>query len=142
MRIFVDQTAWVQITDSSSLYHQAIQSEFNKALVNGDRLFTHNVAIGLALSEIKSKKGNAVAGKFSEIIEEAHTGTHLNILWISRRTQKEASRLFRQKADLELDIFDFASYILMKRRRIATIITTKKAYNSLELKVVPESLDL
>ena len=138
MRIFIDQSAWVQIVDQKADHHQVILNEFNKALINGDKLFTHNVAIGLALSEIKNTKGSTIAKKFNEIVEEAHTGTHLNILWISRRTQKEATRLHRQKSDLDLSIFDFAGYILMNRRRIRTILTTKKAYHSLELKVLPK----
>ena len=138
MRIFIDQTAWVQVVNKDAPHHQQVVDELNKVLLGGDKLFTHNVAVGFALNEILEKQGSAVAGKFNEIIDEAHTGTHLNILWISRRTQKEAARLLRKKPDAGLGIFDFAGYILMRRRRIRTIITTKAAYNSLELKVIPE----
>jgi predicted nucleic acid-binding protein len=137
MKVFIDQTAWLQIVNPKATYHQIFQDELNKALVKGDRLFTHNVAVGLAFGEILKTLGSIIAGKFNEIIEDAYTGTHLNILWISRRTQKEAVRMLRKQPDLGLDVYDFAACILMRRRRIQTVITTKNGFNSLELKVIP-----
>ena len=138
MKIFIDDSAWVQLLDTNALHHQAVTDAFSRALQDDDKLFTHNIAIGIALSEIKRDLGFTVAWKFNEIIEEAYTGTHLTILWIGRRNQKEAMRLMRKHAELPLGLYDFASYILMKRRRISTILSLRSGYNQLELKVLPE----
>lgn len=138
MKIFIDDSAWVQLLNPTAPHHQAITDAFSRALQNDDKLFTHNIAIGIALSEIKRDLGFSVAWKFNEIIEEAYTGTHLTILWIGRRNQKEAVRLMRKHAELPLGLYDFASYILMKRRRINTILSLRGGYNQLELKVLPE----
>lgn len=138
MKIFIDETAWVNILNPNSPYYDKFIEEFNQALNNRDRLFTHNIAVGLALSELKSVLGTTVALKFNEVIEEAYTGTYLSILWIGRRTQKEAVRLLRKNPEMLLDLYDFAAFIFMKRRRIQNIMTTKTAYDRLGFKVIPE----
>ncbi len=141
MRIFIDQTAWVHLLNPKLPNHSAIYREFHKALTNGDNFFTHNIAIGLALSEIKRTLGPERSNKFNEIIEDAHTGAHLSIIWVGRRTQKDAIWMMRKNPDLQLDVFDFACCTLMKRRRIRTIMTTKNAYTQLHLNVIPNTGD-
>lgn len=138
MRIFIDQTAWMHLLDPKLPQHPAVAEAFNRALTKGDNFFTHNIAVGLALSEIKRTRGAEKANKFNEIIEEAYTGAHLSILWVGRRTQKDAIWMMRKNPDLQLDVYDFACYTLMKRRRIRTIMTTKIAYKHLQLNVIPE----
>lgn len=138
MRLFIDETAWIQLMNPELVHHGAISREFNRALTEGDKLFTHNVAVGLAISEIRQTLGHPLANKFGETIEAAYMGTHLSILWIGRRTQKEAAWMLRKHSELPLDFFDFAGVVLMKRRRIRTILTTKAAYKKLEMTVIPE----
>ncbi len=138
MRLFIDETAWIQLMNPELEHHNAISREFNRALSEGDKLFTHNVAIGLAVSEVRKTRGYPLASKFGEIIDAAYTGAHLSILWIGRRTQKEAAWILRKHSELPLDFFDFAAVVLMKRRRIRTIMTTKSAYKKLEMTVIPE----
>ena len=141
MRIFIDQTAWTHLLNPRLPLHPAIVKEFNRALTSGDHFFTHNIAVGLALSEIKRTLGNETAVKFNEIIDEAHTGAHLSILWVGRRTQKDAIWMMRKHPDLQLDVFDFACCTLMKRRRIRTIMTTKIAYKQMRLNIIPNAGD-
>jgi predicted nucleic acid-binding protein len=138
MKIFVDETAWINLLLTGAPFHSEIAREFESAIKNGDSLFTHNIAVGIALSEIKHAMGIGLASKFNEVIEEAYTGAYLHILWIGRRTQKEAVRLFRKESHLSLGLYDFAAYIFMKRRRIGTIVTTKTAFKKLGVNVVPE----
>ena len=139
MRVFIDESAWIAIVDPENSHHQAMRERFERSLREGDTLFTHNVAMGLALESIRQKMGPASAFKFNETIEDAYTGAHLTILWVGRRTQKEAGRLLRSKPELNLSIFGFAAYQMMKRRRILSIMTTKKAYRHLGLDVIPEA---
>ncbi len=138
MKIFVDETGWIQLLHVKAPFHRQVAGEIERAVHNGDTLFTHNIAVGEALSEIKKNLGSEVAGKFTDVIEEAYTGAYLNILWIGRRTQKEAVRMFRRSPEVPLGLYDFAASIFMKRRRIRMIITTKKAFAQLGLKVLPE----
>lgn len=138
MKIFLDEVAWIQISDAKASHHRRFQEELRRALDTGDRLFTTNIAVGLALSHIKRECGMQIATRFNETIENAYTGTHLGIIWIGRRTQKEAVRLLRKYPDLDLGIYDFAAYQLMKRRRVNTILTNKIAFRQLGLQVIPE----
>ena len=78
------------------------------------------------------------ANKFYGIIDAAYTGAHLSILWIGRRSQKEAVWLMRKHSDIDLDLYDFACLIMMRRRRIRTIMSTKPQYKQLQLNVIPE----
>lgn len=139
MKVFADETAWIHLLNPRAPHHHQIVKEFELALKNEDRIFTHNIAVGFALSTIKTEMGIERAGKFNEIIEDAYQGSYLHILWIGRRTQKEAVRLFRKEAAVSLGLYDFAACIFMKRRRISTIITTKRAFTQLGFKVVPDT---
>ncbi len=142
MKIFVDESAWVSLIDPNAPYHEEVAKEFNKALNNGDRIFTHNIAVGNATAILRESLGISTAIQFNQTIEEAYAGTHLSIAWIGRRTQKEAFRLLRKHADLELDLYDLAAYLTMRRRRITTVVTIKTGYQSLGLRVIPEGVDL
>ena len=88
MKIFVDESAWIRLLDPTAAYHKQFVEEFESAIDKGDRLVTHNIAVGTALSEVKNRMGMELAGKFNEVIEEAYTGAHLNILWIGRRADR------------------------------------------------------
>lgn len=138
MKIFVDETAWIALIDSQNEFHTAVKHEFSRTLNNEDRIFTHNVALGNALNDIKIKLGMDLLRQFGAIIEDASAGAHLTILWINRRNQKEAIRLLRNHPDLTLNLYDHAAYLFMNRRRIRTILTTNKAFKELGLKVIPE----
>jgi predicted nucleic acid-binding protein len=139
MKIFVDETAWISLLNPKTPYHQQIKREFERALKNEDRIFTHNIAVGIALSTIKNEMGTERAGRFNEILEDAYQGAYLHILWIGRRSQKEAGRLFRKEAGVSLGLYDFAASIFMKRRRIGSIITTKSEFTKLGFTVIPAS---
>lgn len=138
MKTFVDQSAWIALVNPQTPTETRIANEFERALSEGDRLFTHNIAIGNAMSEIKKQHGAVVANKFYEIVDAAYSGAHLSMLWIGRRTQKEAVWLMKKHSSLDLDLYDYACFILMRRRRLRTILTTKPDYKQLQLSVIPE----
>jgi len=138
MRIFIDSTAWVNLGDPGQAYHQAAQKFLMSALENDYQFYTSNISLGNALSILKSNVGADQAFHFYDIVEEAYLGAHLSILWVGRRTQKEAIRLMRRYPELTLDLNDFANIVLMTRRRIPLIFSFKKEYEDLGLKVVPE----
>lgn len=141
MKVFIDETAWVQITDPDAVHHGLFERRFAEILNSGDKIFTHNVALGLAMAEIRERMGTGPANKFNEAIEEAYTGAHLTILWIGRRGQKEAGRKMRNNPAIPLTIFDFAAYNLMQRRRVHRVMSTKRAFRQLGLEVLPELPD-
>ena len=141
MKVFIDETAWVEILDPNAPYHVRFERRFAEILNAGDKVFTHNVALGLALAAIKERMGAAAANKFNEAVEEAYTGAHLTILWIGRRGQKEAGRKMRNNPAIDLSIFDFAAYNLMQRRRVHRIMSTKRAFKQLGLEVLPDAAD-
>ena len=138
MKIFIDDTAWVELTNPHAPQHVQFKEVFRQLLNNGDKLFTHNIAIGKAVDTLRNEVGSPLAFKFYETVEEAYTGTHLHILWVGRKTQKEAARLMRKYSEIELTLYDFAAYIFINRRRIRNILTTRKGFQQLGLRVYPE----
>lgn len=138
MRVFVDETGWLALMDSTLPEHAQVSEVFADLLSNNARLFTHNIAVANSLDAIRNRFGSVAAKKFGDTIDEAHAGTYLSILWIGRRTQKESLRLFRNHTDLDLHPYDFASFQMMNKRRIHTILTIKQAYSKLGLNVIPE----
>lgn len=138
MKIFVDESAWIALIDNTAEYHEEVLAHFNRSLNNGDRLVTHNIAVGNAVKELTTTLDIDTAKKFYSTIEEAQAGTHLSVLWIGRRTQKEAFRLFNNSGESDLSLFDYAAIIFMKRRRIKSILTTNPAFHKVGLTLLPD----
>jgi predicted nucleic acid-binding protein len=138
MKIFIDEIAWLALADESHESHAQIKDQFKYYLDGGHSFYTTNIIVGNVISLIKENFESDKAIKFSEILEEAWLGTHLHYLWIGRRTQKDAIRLFKKFPDIALTVFDFANVVLMNRRNIRFILTTNAAYSTMGFKIVPE----
>jgi len=137
-KIFIDQTGWYALLDKNSPKHLPLTNHFALSLKKNTRIFTSNVAIGEAYSIIKEKLGADLANQFNEIIENANLGNHLRILWIGRRTQREAMRLMRKYGESNLSLFDFAHSVFMEKRNIQKILTTKTEFTELGYEVPTE----
>jgi predicted nucleic acid-binding protein len=137
MKTFIHTSAWLAIVNRNDPEHAAFTEEFQRVLEEGDRLYTTNVAIGQVLSELKHVDLQK-AFRFHEIVEEAWFGTHLHILWIGRKTQWDALKMWKRFPNLKLDVFDFASVILMNRRNIRQILTRNRDFYELGFKILPE----
>jgi predicted nucleic acid-binding protein len=124
--------------DKKSLKHATLTNHFTLSLKKNTRIFTSNVAIGEAYSSIKEKLGSDLANQFNEIIENANLGNHLRILWIGRRTQREAMRVMRKYGESNLSLFDFAHSVFMEKRNIQKILTTKTGFLELSFEVPTE----
>lgn len=138
MKIFIDEIAWFALADDTHEFHSSIREQFKYYLDGGHSFYTTNIIVGNVISKIKENQDSKRAVKYSEILEDAWLGTHLHYLWIGRRTQKDAIRLFKKFPEIPLSVFDFANVVLMNRRNIRFILTTNAAYNKMGFKIVPE----
>lgn len=138
-KIFIDETAWYAIIDSNVSNHNQITENFNSALKEGTKFFTSNIAMGNAVTLIKLNLSTELSLKFNEILEDSHLGNYLRIIWIGRRTQKEAIRQMRKHSQISLQLYDFAHSVLMERRRINTILSERTEFKKLGYRVLPET---
>lgn len=138
-KIFLDETSWYAIMDRNAGNHQFYAGRFATELKEETKFFTSNIAIGNTISKIKNNLNADLSVKFSEILDDAHLGNHLRILWIGRRTQKEALRWMRKHPQLSLHLYDFAHAVLMERRRINTILSEQVEFKKLGYTVVSAS---
>jgi predicted nucleic acid-binding protein len=141
MKVFVDEQAWLALVDSRHPFHTQFKNEFGDFLKGTYKFYSTNVIIGSVVSKIKHTFGAADAIKFYNIIEEAWLGNHLNILWIGRRTMKDALKIFKKFTHSNLGLFDAANIVFMNRRNIRFILTDNKFYSEMGFKVIPESLE-
>lgn len=137
-KIFVDETAWYAIMDNKAANHVEVIEQFDFSLNDGTKFFTSNIAVGNTVSRIKANLGVELSLKFNTIMEEAHLGNHLRILWIGRRTQKEAMRLMRKHPQISLPMYDFAHAVLMEKRRVNTIMSEHIEFKKLGYTVLPD----
>lgn len=140
-KIFIDETAWYAIIDNTSPNHNSITDKFNLALEEGTKFFTSNISVGNTISRIKGNLNFESSLKFNEIVEDAHIGNYLRIMWIGRRTQKDAIRLMRKHSKVSLQLYDFANAILMERRGINSILSDRVEFKKLGYRVLPETND-
>jgi len=139
MRIFVDRIAWIALADKEDPNHSIFKEQLKYYLDGGHNFYTTNVIVGNVISHIKETQGGVRANKFYEILEEAWLGTHLHFLWIGRRTQRDAVKLFKKFPEEKLSLFDAANIVLMNRRNIRFIMTTNSAYSKMGFKMIPEN---
>ncbi len=139
MKIFIDEMAWLAMTDVGNPLHQPIKEQLLHYLNGGESFYTTNIIIGNVVSRLKQELGATKANRFYDILEEAWLGTHLHVLWIGRRTQKDAVKLFKKFPDSQLSLFDCANVVLMNRRNIRFILTTNSAYSKMGFKLMPEN---
>ena len=139
MRIFVDRIAWIALADKEDPNHSIFKEQFKYYLDGGHNFYTTNVIVGNVISHIKETQGGVRANKFYDIFEEAWLGTHLHFLWIGRRTQRDAVKLFKKFPEEKLSLFDAANIVLMNRRNIRFIMTTNSAYSKMGFKMIPEN---
>lgn len=135
-KIFLDETSWYAIIDRNADNHQFFAGKFETELKEETRFFTSNIAVGNTISKIKSNLNADLSVKFNEILDDAHLGNHLRILWIGRRTQKEALRWMRKHPQLSLHLYDFAHAVFMERRRINTILSEQVEFRKLGYTVI------
>lgn len=140
-KIFVDETAWYAIVDDKDSNHNQITEKLNSALKEGTKFFTSNIAIGNTISRIKLDLNTELSFRVNEILEDSHLGNYLRIMWIGRRTQKEAIRLMRKHAQISLQLYDFAHVVLMERRGINTILSQHTEFKKMGYRVLPETSD-
>ena len=138
MRIFVDRIAWIALADKDDPNHSIFKEQFKYYLDGGHNFYTTNVIVGNVISHVKETQGGVRANKFYDILEEAWLGTHLHFLWIGRRTQRDAVKLFKKFPEEKLLLFDCANIVLMNRRNIRFIMTTNKVYSKMGFKLIPE----
>lgn len=138
-KIFIDDSGWFAIIDQKAPNHNLFVEQFQSALKGETGFFTSNISIGNAISRIRKELSIELSIKYNEIVEEAHMGNHLRILWIGRRTQKEAVRFMRKYPNLSLHLYDFAHAVLMEKRRINTIISDRAEFKKLGYAILPET---
>ena len=139
MRIFLDRIAWIALADKEDPNHSIFKEQLKYYLDGGHNFYTTNVIVGNVISHIKETQGGVRANKFYDILEEAWLGTHLHFLWIGRRTQRDAVKLFKKFPEEKLSLFDAANIVLMNRRNIRFIMTTNSAYSKMGFKMIPEN---
>jgi predicted nucleic acid-binding protein len=139
MRIFVDRIAWIALADKEDPNHSIFKEQLKYYLDGGHNFYTTNVIVGNVISHVKETQGWVRANKFYDILEEAWLGTHLHFLWIGRRTQRDAVKLFKKFPEEKLSLFDAANIVLMNRRNIRFIMTTNSAYSKMGFKMIPEN---
>ena len=138
-KIFLDETSWYALIDRGADNHHFFADRFKTELKQETKFFTSNIAVGNTISKIKKNLNADLSAKFNEILDDAHLGNHLRILWIGRRTQKEALRWMRKHPQLSLHLYDFAHAIFMERRRINTIMTEQVEFKKLGYTVLSTS---
>jgi predicted nucleic acid-binding protein len=139
MKIFIDEMAWLALSDKNDSLHHKMKDLFQHYLESGDNFYTTNIIVSNVVSKIKENEGAERAYQFYRILEDAWLGTHLRFLWIGRRTQRDAVKLFKKFPENQMSLFDFANVVLMNRRNIKFIMTTNTNYDQMGFKVVPEN---
>ncbi len=138
MKVFIDETGWLALLEASHPEHPVVQKTFKELLEGNHRFYTTNVVIGNVVAQLKAQRGAQEALRFYEIIEEAWLGTYLHVLWIGRRTFRDALKLFAKYPKSVFTVFEFANVLLMNRRNIRFVLTTKFEYDEFGFKIIPE----
>ena len=94
VKVFIDSSGWNAIVNSEAENHGKAREYFQNLLDSGTKIYTNILEVNDAINQLKKDCGPVLAQDFSKIIEEAVLKTNINMIWFTRRLQRNSLKQF------------------------------------------------
>lgn len=135
MRLFVDASAWIALSDENDQHHAAAQPCLEEFPV-GVQLHTSNYVVAEAITRIRSQAGPDAAWRWAEALRR---NLAVRIHYADRSFDDHALRVFRKYADQDLSFADCSTVVLMGRLGINRIFAFDDDFRKLGFEVAPST---
>ncbi|MBU2529933.1 MAG: type II toxin-antitoxin system VapC family toxin [Elusimicrobia bacterium] len=133
IKIFVDTSAFVALSDKKDQYHRKAISYFMSLGAGAAQLYTSNYITDETITRIRIKNGHKFAlefGKYFFMSKIFHTH------YIDRYLERDAFELFEKYSDKELSFTDCTSFALMKKLNIKKVFTFDDDFKKVGFEIV------
>ena len=121
-KILIDTSGFFSLYDQSDEFHEPAISFCDAA---AKRLTTNHVlAEYTALAHVRGVPRGEII-KFSRRILDDQA---VEIIWIDEKTHRQTTIFMTERADKNYSLCDAASFVIMRARKIAEVLTTDKHF--------------
>ena len=110
--VFLDTSAVIALFNERDGNHELAKSAFNRTLVEGEQILTHNCVVVETASLLQSRYGLAPALEFLKRSSE------FEIHWIDPDDHQAAIELLETRSRRGLSLVDCASFVVMRRNGV------------------------
>ena len=136
-RIFIDTSAWVELTLSQEKYFKPVSSYFIKELKEGSAFFTSDYVLDEAWTRLITHQSFSSAKALREKTKEAERQKQLAIIYIDEILFEESWRLFEKYSDHKLSFTDATSLTVIRQLKLNEILTLDRDFTKVGLTVGP-----
>ncbi len=136
-RIFIDTSAWVELTLSQEKYFKPVSSYFIKELKGGSSFFTSDYVLDEAWTRLITHQSFSSTKALREKTKEAERQRQLAIIYIDEILFEESWRLFAKYSDHKLSFTDATSVAIIQQLKLDEILTLNRGFAKIGLTVQP-----
>lgn len=127
---FVDTSAWYELLDGSAPRHV----EVARAMVGGGPLVTTSYVLHELVALLVARSHRGAAESAGEHIRSSHS---VRLLYPNPEDEHRAWRLFKERPDKTYSLTDCLSFVVMRRLRLTTAITTDAHFSQEGFRILP-----
>ena len=125
MKVFVDTSFFVALTDKSDKHFTEARDCFLSQLGQNTKLVTSNVVFAETITCLRYRAGFKFAKEFGEKFRHSQI---IQTVTIDTNLEQEAWRIFLKYRDQELSYVDCLSFAYMKHNQLDTALTFDKHF--------------
>lgn len=137
-RIFIDTSAWIELTLAKERYHKEVASYFLKELKKGSKFFTSDYVLDEAFTRLLTNQGLSSAKSLREKTSQAEKLNKLLILWTDETVFYQSWNRFVKFSEHQLSFTDATIYTFVKDLKINEIITLDQGFKKVGLTIKPK----
>lgn len=125
-KIFIDDSFWISILDSSATNHQINRAKYESHVTEGCLLYTSNLVLGNAFSYLYKNISGEVAEQFYHFIMRAYNMGSLRLEWVGKKYSKEAVQIILKEKNIsDFDLIEASIFVICKAKRIKHILSDR-----------------
>ena len=137
MKVFIDASAWIALTDTSSRRHKTARRYYLALVKQGAQLLTSNYVLAETFTWLRYKDSHRAAIRCYQMTSAAEQQGLLRILWVDRAVAEEAWRIFERYDDQVFSIADCTSFVLARRADVDEVFAFDDDFRIMRFLVRP-----
>lgn len=133
MKLFIDTSAFVALTDKSDYYYE-VATLFITSLAHPVKLITSDFVLDETITRINTSIGPTLAYTFAESIIESKIH---EIVYVDYNILIEALKLLRKYSDKKLSFTDITSFVIMNRLNLTDVFCFDEDFQKAGFHILP-----
>ena len=137
MKVFVDSSAWITLSDSREERHLQAKSHYLHLIKAKARIYTSDYVLAETYTRIRYDGGHRQALRFHDLITSAEKLGYIETVWVDQDTFRQAWDIFEKYEDQLFSFVDCTSFVLARQLRVDSIFAFDDDFAVMGLVVNP-----